>query len=250
MHVTVAEPANVRVESAGTPPPPRPAQYPTNAHRWTDLGLVLLVGFGYSIAGSVYVAFVHQPSVYSNLRVLAGIFQELTALALFGVLFNRQGRKLRTLGLDFRWTDIPKGLGLVIGCFTVMGIANFGIGILWSLIGHNTPHFNDTSSRFTATSIWLLFPFLLLNPFFEEILVRGYLMTELIELRYSVAAAAFVSLALQTSYHLYYGLFGALVVGSGLSVLALYYALSRRVTPVIVAHVLWDLTALLSAWHR
>lgn len=115
---------------------------------------------------------------------------------------------------------------------------------------HKSPQLPDISTRFDATSLWFLIPLLLLNPFFEETLVRGYLMTELIELRHSVALAVVVSLAVQTSYHLYYGIYGALTVGSGLSVFALYYAKSRRLTPVILAHLLWDLTALLGAWHR
>jgi len=98
---------------------------------------------------------------------------------------------------------------------------------------------------FASSSFWLLIPFLMLNPFYEEILVRGYLMTEIIELRSSVVLATLVSIALQTSYHLYYGVVGALTVGSGLAVLALYYAKTRDLMPVIVAHLLWDLMALL-----
>ena len=47
----------------------------------------------------------------------------------------------------------------------------------------------------------------------------------------------FISLAVQTSYHLYYGVFGALMVGCGLSVLAISYAKSRRLMPVILAHI-------------
>lgn len=103
---------------------------------------------------------------------------------------------------------------------------------------------------FSAASAWLLVPFLFVNPFFEEILVRGYLMTEIIELRSSVVLAVLASLILQTSYHLHYGIAGALSLGTGLALFALYYTKFRRLMPVIVAHLLWDLTALLGAWHR
>jgi membrane protease YdiL (CAAX protease family) len=98
---------------------------------------------------------------------------------------------------------------------------------------------------FESSSFWLLIPFVILNAFYEEILVRGYLMTEIIELRSSVVLATFVSIALQTSYHLYYGIVGALSVGGSLAVLALYYAKTRDLMPVIVSHLLWDLMALL-----
>lgn len=97
---------------------------------------------------------------------------------------------------------------------------------------------------FESSSFWLLIPFVILNPFYEEILVRGYLMTEIIELRSSVVLATFVSIALQTSYHLYYGVVGALSVGGAFAVFALYYAKTRDLMPVILAHLFWDLTAL------
>ena len=75
-------------------------------------------------------------------------------------------------------------------------------------------------------------------------------MTELIDLRKSVALAAVVSLGLQTSYHLYYGVFGATIVGCGLAVFAIYYAKSRRLMPVIFAHMLWDFTTVFSKLHH
>jgi membrane protease YdiL (CAAX protease family) len=131
-----------------------------------------------------------------------------------------------------------------------MRVAGYAISLIWFFITLKNPQFPDTRFFFYGISLWVLVPFLFLNPFFEEMLVRGYLMTEVSGLCGSMLLATLISVALQTSYHLYYGLFGALVVGSGLSVLALYYAKSRRLMPVILAHLLWDLTALLSAWHR
>jgi len=75
-------------------------------------------------------------------------------------------------------------------------------------------------------------------------------MTELIDLRKSALLATVISLMVQTSYHLYYGLAGAIVVGSGLAVLAIYFAKSRRLMPVILAHMLWDSTAIFGFLHR
>jgi membrane protease YdiL (CAAX protease family) len=222
----------------------------TPRRRWTDLAIVLVVATGPSIAASIYVLFHPRRIVDTNPRIGAGFLYELIALTLFGILFTRQRRKLSALGLSFRWTDLPKALGLTVASFAVMWIAYYVVWAVWVTLAQKNPQIPDTSSRFDATSLWFLLPFLLLNPFFEEVLVRGYLMTELIELRHSVAVAVVVSLAVQTSYHLYYGIVGALSVGSGLAVFALYYAKSRRLTPVILAHLLWDLTSLLGAWHR
>jgi membrane protease YdiL (CAAX protease family) len=211
-----------------------------------ELVLVLLVAFGLHVASSLYTFFHPAVPTMTNAGLTAGVWQELIALTVFGAFFFSRGRRLSGLGLGFRWTDLPKGLGLVIACFAVEAYSPFVIRSCWYLLTHKNmqmpPNWN-----FAAVSRWTLLPFLCLNPFFEEILVRGYLVTELTNLRFSVAAATLVSLALQTSYHLYYGIVGALSVGAGLSILAIYYAKSRNLTPVIVAHLLWDLTALLQA---
>jgi membrane protease YdiL (CAAX protease family) len=221
----------------------------SNAHRWTDLSLVLLVAFAGHILTSIHLAFHPAPLNYSNARMGFGILEEVIALALFLVLFQRQGRHIQEIGFGFRWTDLPKALALVLASFTAMWMLKVAVQYVYFLTAftrlHDGPH-----SDFSATSIWFMLPFLFINPFFEEILVRGYLMTEFISLRKSVVLATVVSLAVQTSYHLYYGVFGAATVGVGLSVFAIYYARSRRLMPIILAHLLWDATALLEVLHR
>jgi membrane protease YdiL (CAAX protease family) len=218
--------------------------------RWIDLSLVLLIAFAPAVAKSIFLLFHPIPLKYTNAHLIEGLLWEFASLGLFFWLFLRQKRTLSSVGLIFRWTDVPKAIGLFISAFVVMRVAGYAISLIWFFITLKNPQFPDTRFFFYGISLWVLVPFLFLNPFFEEMLVRGYLMTEVSGLCGSMLLATLISVALQTSYHLYYGLFGALVVGSGLSVLALYYAKSRRLMPVILAHLLWDLTALLSAWHR
>jgi membrane protease YdiL (CAAX protease family) len=91
-------------------------------------------------------------------------------------------------------------------------------------------------------------PFVLVNPFFEELIVRAYLMTELIDLTGSSALAIAVSVALQFSYHLYYGWWNALSLAFQFLIFALFFAASRRALPIITAHALFDLYALLRLW--
>lgn len=212
-------------------------------HRWIDLGLVLLVAFVPSIGTSVYHLFYPAPHNYTNAEIAVGLLHELTALTLFVVLFSRQNRRVRELGISFHWTDLPKGLYLLIGSFITAFLASYATRSTWFLMTHKELPVG-VRSTFAATSFWLLVPFLILNPFFEEILVRGYLMTEIIELRSSVVLGTLISISVQTSYHLYYGVEGAIFVGGGLAIFALYYAKTRQLAPVIVAHMLWDLLAL------
>jgi len=87
-----------------------------------------------------------------------------------------------------------------------------------------------------------------MNPFFEELLVRAYLMTEIVELTGSSALAIAVSVAVQTSYHLYYGWSGALSLAFLFLAFALYFARSRRALPVVVAHGVFDIYGLVRLW--
>jgi membrane protease YdiL (CAAX protease family) len=139
--------------------------------RWIDLGLVLLVAFVPSIATSVYHFFYPVSRNYTNAQVALGLLHELTALTLFAVLFSRQTRRFGELGLSFKWTDLPKGLYLVIGCFLAAFLTSYALRSIWFLVTHN--HLPvATRSTFTASPL-LLIPFLILIPFFEEILVRA-----------------------------------------------------------------------------
>jgi membrane protease YdiL (CAAX protease family) len=206
---------------------------------------VLLVAFAPAVAGSVYRLLYPAPYIFTNSRLAAGLLQEFTGLAVFAVLLTRQGRRMSDLGLHIHWTALPKALYLVIGSFVMLVLTTYAMRSTWFLATHRVLQERPMPSMFESSSFWLLIPFVILNAFYEEILVRGYLMTEIIELRSSVALATFVSIALQTSYHLYYGVAGALSVGGSLAVLALYYAKTRDLMPVIVSHLLWDLMALL-----
>jgi membrane protease YdiL (CAAX protease family) len=85
------------------------------------------------------------------------------------------------------------------------------------------------------------------GPFYEEMIARAFTMSEVEALTGSAGLAVVASVALQTSYHLYLGLPNALAVGATFLISACYYARFRRITPVILAHALWNLYV---ALHR
>jgi membrane protease YdiL (CAAX protease family) len=84
-----------------------------------------------------------------------------------------------------------------------------------------------------------------LNPFFEELIVRAYLMTEVLDLTGSSTLAVALSVALQFAYHLSYGWAAAISLSFQFLIFALYYAFTRRALPIIVAHSLFDISGLL-----
>ncbi|HKD20445.1 MAG TPA: CPBP family intramembrane glutamic endopeptidase [Rhizomicrobium sp.] len=86
----------------------------------------------------------------------------------------------------------------------------------------------------------------LVNPFFEEVFVCGYLMTAL--KRYPQLALN-VSVALRVLYHLYQGPKGVLSITPIGLIFSSWYARTGRLWPLVVAHSIFDLIALLTAGY-
>ncbi len=86
--------------------------------------------------------------------------------------------------------------------------------------------------------------FVLLNPFYEELLVRAFLISEVEATYRSTALAVFISIALQISYHLYQGLPVALSHIPTFLLFSLYFVRTRRILPVVLAHMYMDVLAL------
>jgi membrane protease YdiL (CAAX protease family) len=85
----------------------------------------------------------------------------------------------------------------------------------------------------------------ILNPFFEEIFVTGYLITSLRE-RHKPSFAVATSAALRVSYHLYEGALGVVMVLPMGLVFALCFARYGRLWPLVIAHAIFDFIALAS----
>jgi membrane protease YdiL (CAAX protease family) len=217
--------------------------------RWFEVCLVLLVACGSYLLYSLYLL-IQGPSAApqnSSLRWAGGIVHEATALLLLGYVLSRRGRKFADLGL--RWSPRDVGVGLLV---TGLSYAVYGLGhTLVQTIHHlmyGSIATGPTGKDFFAHPSVFAIPFSLLNPFFEELIVRAYLMTEVMELTGSSTLAVALSVGVQFSYHLYYGWVGAISLSFLFLVLALYYVRSRRALPIIVAHGFFDLYALLRLW--
>ncbi|HJZ63790.1 MAG TPA: CPBP family intramembrane glutamic endopeptidase [Candidatus Acidoferrum sp.] len=100
------------------------------------------------------------------------------------------------------------------------------------------PRHVDASQIFGHMPLMAL-PFTLLNGFFEELVTRAYLMTEIRELTGSGLLAALASIVLQT----YYGWVGMLSVGFLFVAFTIFFAVWRRALPLVVAHGIVDLFA-------
>lgn len=183
-----------------------------------------------------------SPRPYLDLTYqLLDIFFALVIVGLAYHLLNRDpGRARLVLGLDKRrWLgDLGGGAALA----AVIGIPGLGFYLLAKAIGINT-----SVAPANLPALWWAVPVLILsaiqNAVLEEVIVVGYLVTRLRQLRWRLPAVVATSAILRGSYHLYQG-FGGFIGNAVMGVVfALVYLKWRRIGPLIVAHTLLDVVA-------
>jgi membrane protease YdiL (CAAX protease family) len=175
---------------------------------------------------------------------LLDIFFALVVVGLAYHLMGRDpGRPRLVLGFDprspARWVrDLGGGAALA----AVIGIPGLGLYLVARQLGINT-----TVSASGLPALWWSVPVLILsalqNAVLEEIIVVGYLVTRLRQLRWSIPAVVAASAILRGSYHLYQG-FGGFIGNAVMGVVfALVFLRWRRIGPLIIAHTLLDVVA-------
>jgi membrane protease YdiL (CAAX protease family) len=172
-------------------------------------------------------------------QVLGSLFG-LAPVWLVVYLVRRSGEGIRALGLraDRVRDDVLHGIAL----FAVVGLAGIGVYLAAVELGVN---------RFVVPvpplGHWWTVPVLVLNAIeaalLEEIVVVAYLVTRLRQLGLTESASVGASALLRGTYHLYQGWGGFL---GNLAMGALFgtvFSRTRRVWPIVVAHLLLDVGA-------
>jgi membrane protease YdiL (CAAX protease family) len=218
-------------------------------HRWFELNLVLLIACGGGIVNALFLLHNGPTATLgsSSLRWSYGIVHEFSVLALLAYVLSRRGLGFKSLG--FGWSIRDVGVGLLV---TGVSLAAYFLGSTLIQLFHHAAYGSFAKGpggrEFFAHPSVVFIPFVILNPFFEELVVRAYLMSEVFALTGSRARAILTSVVVQSSYHLYYGWAGAISLSFLFLTFALYYMRSRRALPIIVAHGLFDLYALFRVW--
>lgn len=86
----------------------------------------------------------------------------------------------------------------------------------------------------------------IVNGFFEELIVRAFLMTVILTLTRRSWLAVLISVTVQISYHFYQGVPAALSHIPLFTMYSVFFVRTRSILPVAIAHVLVDLYSL---WH-
>ncbi len=213
----------------------------------TELVVILLVAFTYPVGVSTAAVVFDWPEpAYTDDELLSLVGWELGVLALVGVLLRARGWALRDLGLEFSWKQTAGGVGLYFAVHATWVLLFSGFTLLPPLAAAALAAGALADGTVEAASTW---PVILLvsvvNPFYEELLVVGYLVRafERCGLRRAFAA----SVLLRVLYHTYQGPVG--VLGSAIVGLLLggAYLRWRKTWPLVVAHGLMDFVPLMAA---
>jgi uncharacterized protein len=164
----------------------------------------------------------------------------LAPVWLVAYLLRRSNEGLESIGLD---ADSPRRDAILgAALFAVIGIGGLAIYFGSVELGVN---------RFVLPvpplGHWWTIPVLVMNAIeaalTEEVIVAAYLITRLQQLSWSPRASVVASAALRGSYHLYQGWGGFLGNVAMGAIFGWLFARTRRAWPLVVAHLLLDISA-------
>ncbi|HYL72396.1 MAG TPA: CPBP family intramembrane glutamic endopeptidase [Candidatus Dormibacteraeota bacterium] len=209
----------------------------------SEVLLVLFTAFGLSIPVSLAALFGGLPPATAPItdeQLLGAALYELTILTLLGLFLHVRGWTLEKLGLRPSVRESLNGLVLAAAAYLAYAALWIGAVALW-------PHLEELAAATRLLGKDLSVPNVLLislvNPVFEEVFVCGYVITALRE-RLGMTAAINVSAGIRVFYHFYQGAAGVLGIVPIALLFAYWYARSGRLSPLIVAHAMLDVTAL------
>jgi membrane protease YdiL (CAAX protease family) len=205
---------------------------------------VLSVAFGSAIIGSTWRWWTGAAAADTSPGLVAEIWHGVLDLALLAYVLTRRQRSFRDLGLSWRWIDVPAGILLFIAGVLAHSATRRVLNWISLLVtDHRLASHGAHQHLQGPVLITLELLLCVVTAVDEEMIVRAFAMTEIEALTGKVSIAVAASVGLQTFYHLYQGVPAALEHAAGFLIWACFYAKFRRILPVILAHLLWDLVA-------
>lgn len=169
--------------------------------RWFEVFLVVLVAVGGSFINAIYFLKNGPPADPSEADSTGWLFRivhEITALLVLVYVLFRRGRRFRDLGLRWSFRDAGVGLGVAVVSYLSYALGHKLLEALHYGI-YRSAIVERAASDFFRHPPLTAIPFVFLNPFFEELIVRAYVMSEVRDLTGSAALAVIFSVAIQTS---------------------------------------------------
>lgn len=171
------------------------ANPPSKRLRWFELVLLLTIAFSGSIRSSLYFL-KHGPNpalALTNGAIVFHLAHQFACILLLAYVLYRRGWRLQNLGLRWSFFSVFVGLLLAAAHFFVYIVAllllRAGYRSWFGSVAH-MPNMRD----FFGQGNFTLVPYVSVNPVYEELIVRAYLMTELLDLTSSPLLAIFASI--------------------------------------------------------
>ncbi len=245
--VSISPSQIVAVESASSPPP---APWTDRQLLIMEVVLICLIAFGSGILSSFYSLSGNSSGSSSGgaFKWVYGAIRQGSVLGLVWYVLVRRGKTFSNLGLVWARKDFVWSIALSFGgslAYRAVYNAIYFSGL--TTVSHNasTAHVAHILFGGGISLVAILYQFL--NPFFEELIVRAYVMTEIKQITNSATKAIIVSTVLQTSYHFYQGAPAAFAHGATFLIWSIYYAKTNCIAPIILAHLYADVGATL--WY-
>jgi membrane protease YdiL (CAAX protease family) len=202
-----------------------------------------ILGSAYHLRGSAAAS---APS-YQGYRLWGGLISEASGLLVLWYVMRNQGKRWKDIGWNPSLADVPRAIGLFLAATVATWAVYIPTQYLYRAYSGEFLTQKSLNSTLAFGISALSITFVCINPFFEELIVRAYTISELIDLGANRAVAIAISVALQASYHLYQGLANVLVLIVMFTVVSIYYSRTRRIVPVFLVHLGFDLFWLFKA---
>jgi len=231
-----------------TPPVAPVIPVVSRRRRLMALGVVLSVSIAHFVVAAFYALFQTEKAAqryHTQIGVFTSLLAEVVSLLLLWFVLSEHNRSWAEIGWRPRWMDLVHGIGLIAGVRIAAGLVTTVFqGIFRNYAGHYVQPRSGHGLIEAGISL-LTVLLVVVNPVFEELIVRGYTMSEIMGLGGSRHLAIFVSVLLQMSYHVYQGLLRCIALTAVFLVFSIYFSRTRRIGPVIVAHFWSDASALI-----
>ena len=218
--------------------------------RWRHLTLVLWVSVSMPVLGSFYYLFGGTAATnptYQGYRLWGGLIPEASGLLVLWYVLAGQGKTWRHIGWSPSLVDIRRALGLFLASTAVSWVAYIPAQYLYRAYSGAFLAQKSLNSTLAFGISALSVAFVCVNPFFEELIVRAYTISELTDLGANRTVAIAISVVVQLSYHLYQGFANVVVLALVFTVFSIYYSRTRRIVPVVLVHLGLDLFWLFKA---
>src|SRR5215472_5383211 len=158
-------------EQPSIPVPERDSQA---RRRWFELALVMFLAFSGSLIRSIALlnAGPSSPNQIAMARWIEAGAHQIGILFLVGSILRQSGRTFRDIGFRWSLTEATEGLWLYVAAYAFYRFGAVLIHVGYLLFSGSPPHYVDSRQIFGHMSLFAL-PFWLLNPFYEEIVVRA-----------------------------------------------------------------------------